>query len=90
MSVRSARRSFGTTNSTATFVKEISDMTVTVTANLVDTAAGWVTAGDGTGFRHRYYRRFHLSCTGSAGRSARSCSEIYDSTAVPFKPTPTR
>jgi len=62
-------------------------MTVTVTANLVDTAAAWVTAGDRDWVPDTsYYRRFHLSCTGSAGEVGTIVNwEIYDSTAVPFQ-----
>jgi hypothetical protein len=61
-------------------------MTVTVTATQVDTAAGWVASGDRDWVPDvSYYRRFHLSCTGSAGEVGTIVLwEIYDSTAVPF------
>lgn len=61
-------------------------MTVTVTATQVDNAAGWVTAGDRDWVPDvNYYRRFHLSCTGSAGEVGTIVLwEIYDSVAVPF------
>ena len=61
-------------------------MTVTVTATQVDNAAGWTVAGDKDWVPDvGYYRRFHLSCTGSAGEVGQIVLwEIYDSTAVPF------
>lgn len=61
-------------------------MTVTVTATQVDNAAGWVAAGDRDWVPDvSYYRRFHLSCSGSAGEVGSIVLwEIYDATAVPF------
>lgn len=62
-------------------------MAVTVTATQVDDAAGWVTAGDRDWVPDvNYYRRFHLSCVGSAGEVGTIVNwEIYDSVAVPFQ-----
>lgn len=61
-------------------------MTVTVTATQVDNASGWITVGDKDWVPDvNYYRRFHLSCTGSAGEVGTIVNwEIYDSVAVPF------
>ena len=62
-------------------------MTVTVTATQVDNASAWVTAGDRDWVPDiNYYRRFRLSCTGSAGEVGQIVLwEIYDTTAVPFQ-----
>jgi len=61
-------------------------MTVTVTATQVDNAAGWTAQGDRDWVPDiNYYRRYRLSCTGSAGEVGSVVLwEIYDSTAVPF------
>lgn len=61
-------------------------MAVTVTATQVDNGSGWVASGDKDWVPDvGYYRRFHLSCSGSAGEVGTIVNwEIYDSTAVPF------
>lgn len=61
-------------------------MAVTVSATQADNAAGWTAVGDPHWVPDvGYYRRFILSCTGSAGEVGTVVNwEIYDSKAVPF------
>lgn len=61
-------------------------MTVTVTATQIQDGTAWVTSGDKDWVPDvGYYRRFRLSCTGSAGEVGSIVLwEVYDSVAVPF------